>query len=310
MEVVGIKRNKSQSILGYVLIFLAGSFWGTGGYYITQMGKLGASSFMTGFTGHLFALLPLMLIILVTRGVKGLKISKRGLIFAVIMGIVTKGFFKLAYDSSVVIAGVSTAAVLLYTSPVFVAILSRIFFKEKLKAHNYLALVLNLTGVFLMVTLGDVKRLNVELLGVVLALTAALLHASNTILGKFATSGDHPLTTTFYMLVASTITQGIAAKPWTAHNLDLFANSTFLFWAIINALVTGALANTFYLTGLSTDIDASKAPVLSSSEVIVAALIGVLAFSEPMNWIGILGMIMMLVSIVLMNANRQTLKEE
>ena len=294
-------KKNSNAKLGYLLIFLAGAGWGTGGVWITQMGRLGASSLMTGFTGHLFALPMLAIAILLTLGKSGFKISKRGLLFSIIMGVVTKGFFKMAYDTTISTIGVSTGAVLLYTAPVFVAILSMLVFREKLYKNNYIALGMNLVGVFLMVTLGNFSSLNIAPLGLLLGLISAFLHASNTIMAKISGSADDSLTMAFYMLVFSTITQGIFAQPWTDTNMTLLTSGSFLFWAIINALITGALANLFYLKGLSTNIDASKAPIISSVEVIVASLMGVILFGEGMNWVGLLGIGLMLGSIYLMN---------
>lgn len=294
-------KKQSSAKLGYLLIFLAGAGWGTGGVWITQMGRLGASSLMTGFTGHLFALPMLAIAILLTLGKSGFKISKRGLLFSIIMGVVTKGFFKMAYDTTISTIGVSTGAVLLYTAPVFVAILSMLVFREKLYRNNYIALAMNLIGVFLMVTLGNFSSLNIAPLGLLLGLISAFLHASNTIMAKISGSADDSLTMAFYMLVFSTITQGIFAQPWTDTNMALLTSGSFLFWAIINALITGALANLFYLKGLSTNIDASKAPIISSVEVIVASLMGVILFGEGMNWVGLLGIGLMLGSIYLMN---------
>lgn len=224
---------------------------GTGGVWVTQMGELGASSLMAGFTGHLFALPVLALAILVTSGVKGFKISKRGLPFAVIMGVVTKGFFKMAYDTTIATIGLSTGAVLLYTSPVFVAIMSMIVLKEKLYTNNYLALAMNLIGVFLMVTLGNFANFNVAPIGIMFGLLSAFLHASNTIMAKLSGDSEDALTMAFYMLVFSSITQGIFAQPWTTTNIALLTSGQFLFWALINALITGAFSNLLYLKGMS-----------------------------------------------------------
>ena len=300
-------KKQSSAKLGYLLIFLAGAGWGTGGVWITQMGRLGASSLMTGFTGHLFALPMLAIAILLTIGKSGFKISKRGLLFSIIMGVVTKGFFKMAYDTTISTIGVSTGAVLLYTAPVFVAILSMLVFREKLYKNNSIVLGMNLVGVFLMVTLGNFSSLNIAPLGLLLGLISAFLHASNTIMAKISGSADDSLTMAFYMLVFSTITQGIFAQPWTDTNMALLTSGSFLFWAIINALITGALANLFYLKGLSTNIDASKAPIISSVEVIVASLMGVILFGEGMNWVGLLGIGLMLGSIYLMNMKPEEL---
>lgn len=292
---------KKQTNLGYLLIFLAGASWGTGGAWINQMTAMGATSFMTGFVGHFFALPILAVAILATRGTAGFRVSRKGLVFSLIMGIVTKGFFKMAYDTAIATVGVSTAAVLLYTSPVFVAVMSQLVFRERLRLNNYVALAMNLVGVFLMVTLGDLSNFNVAPLGIVLGLTAAFLHASNTIMAKLAGDTDDSMTMSFYMLTFSAITQGLVAQPWTDHNVALLTSGSFLVWAIINAVVTGAGANLMYMTGMSMGVDASKAPVVSSVEVIVASLLGVFLFGEAMNWVGIVGLVLMLASIYLMN---------
>ena len=297
-----MEKNKNNNVyLGYLLIFFAGAGWGTGGTWVTQMSRMGASSFLTGFTGHFFALPFLAIAILVTKGLKGFKISKKGLLFALVMGVITKGIFKMAYDTTVSSVGISTGAVLLYTAPVFVAIMSTIVFKEKLRLNNFVALGMNLVGVFLMVTLGDINNLNIAPLGIAFGLLAAFLHAANTIMAKLSGGTEDPLTMAFYMLIISTIIQGLISQPWMPGNMALLTDSRFLFWAIINAFITGALCNLLYLKGLSTNIDASKAPIISSVEVIVATFMGVYIFSEGMNWIGLLGMVLMLASIYLMN---------
>lgn len=297
----GNKKPMSSSTLGYLLIFIAGAIWGTGGTLVTYMTRMGASPAMTSFTAHFIAVIGLGLLILFTKGPKGFKITKRGLIFTIIMGIVTKAVFKLAYDSSVATVGASTGVVLLYTAPIFVAIMSVIFLKEKLRLNNYIALGLNLLGVVLMVTLGNFTSLNINPVGVFLGILAGFLHGLNTILAKFAGNDDDPLTKAFYMMLSSSAVLIFVAQPWSAANVALLTSGEFIFWALISGIVTGALGNFVYLKGLSMDVDASKAPVISSVEVIVATFMGVLILSEPMNWVGIVGMLIMIFSIYLMN---------
>lgn len=297
-------KSKHKASLGYLKILLAGMIWGTGGYYVMQMNRLGGAPTITAFTNHIFALIPIAIVLLITRGKEAFKISKQGLIFAIIMGVFTKALFKLAYDTSVSQVGQSTGAVLLYTAPVFIAIMSVVFLKEKIRLTNYVALALNLVGVFLMVTGGNIHELNLQPLGVVLGITAAALHALNTILGRLAGKGDNPLTTSFYMLLSSSIFLLFFAKPWQAETIALLKNGNFLFWALVSSLLTGATANMLYLGGLSHDIDTSKAPIFSSVEVIIAVLMGVVLLNENINWVGIFGIILMVVSILLMNLKK------
>ena len=55
-------------------------------------------------------------------------------------------------------------------------------------------------------------------------------------------------------------------------------------------------------------IDASKATIVASIEVIVATLSGVFLLNEQINWVGYIGIIVMLASIVLMNINIPNVK--
>ena len=56
-----------------------------------------------------------------------------------------------------------------------------------------------------------------------------------------------------------------------------------------------------YENGLTYPIEASKAQIVASVEVIVATLVGVLYFKESLNYVSLIGIAIMLASIVLMN---------
>lgn len=152
-----------------------------------------------------------------------------------------------------------------------------------------------------MVTGGNFQQLNISALGLTLGVISGFLYGLNTILAKLATSGDDPETMTFYMLLFSAIAMSIFAKPW--QNLDLFTNNTFLLWAFLNSMSTGLIANLLYLKGLSMNVDASKATIIASVEVVIATFSGILLLSEKINFLGLFGIVIMLLSIVLMNIN-------
>ena len=237
--------EKKRYLRGYLFVAIAGVLWGIGGFFVTKMSDMGASSLMTAFAGHFLAIPPLLLYIIAKRGLEGLKISKKGLLYSILLGVLTKGIFKLALDTSMILVGVATSTILMYLAPVWTAIMAVIFFKEKLGGYQNFALVLNLIGCILVVTGGNITELNISGLGLVLGLVAGFLYGLSTILGKVGTSGDDSATMAFYMMIFSSITTAIFAKPW--EQIDLFTNSTFLFWAIAGGGLSGAAANIFSL---------------------------------------------------------------
>lgn len=299
--------DKLRNLKGYLFVAVAGSLWGIGGFFVTKMSDTGASSLMTAFTGHLLAFLPLLLFLLAKKGFKGLKISKKGLIYSILLGVLTKGIFKVCLDTSMTTVGVSTTTILMYLAPVWTAIMAMIFFKEKLRGYQKFALALNLAGCFLMVTGGNLAEFNISGIGLVLGVMAGILYALSTILGKIGTSGDDPLTMAVYMLMFSSITTSLFARPW--EHLELFTNSTFMFWSLLGGVLSGSIANLFFLSGLSMGIDASKATIVTSVEVVVATVAGVFLLNEQIGLVGYIGILIMLSSIVLMNINFNKSKE-
>ena len=297
------QKNRSSSLIGYLLVALAAVAWGTGGVYITKLNEVGVPVNLISWVGHAFAIIPMALYVLITLGPKGFKISAKGLAIAAFLGILTKGIFKLAYDRAIVELGASTSVIILYLSPVITVIISAIFLKEKITAKTALALVVNLLGVVLVVSKGDLSSVVNDLsrIGLLLGLIAALLYSINTIVGKSAATDENPITTTFYILLFSASTLTVVAQPWNYG--AFFTNSGFLIWGMANALVTGVIGNILFYSGLSKDVKPSTVNVVASMEVVLANIVGVALLGEYTNWIGIIGVGVVVTSIVIMNSS-------
>ena len=91
-----------------------------------------------------------------------LKINKKGFIFALLVGLVCQAGFNMFYFNYVKTIGVSLSTVLVYTSPLFIALFSRIIYKEKIDNVKKVSLALCFIGAFIAVTNGrlDFKALN------------------------------------------------------------------------------------------------------------------------------------------------------
>lgn len=103
------------------------------------------------------------------------------------------------------------------------------------------------------------------------------------------------------MFIFSTLTLLPFAQPWNV--TSLYTSGNFLFQSLLYGLIPGVLANTFFLTGISLGISPSRATIFTSLEVVVATLIGVAVFNEFLNGVGLIGIVLMLISIVIVNAD-------
>lgn len=73
-----------------------------------------------------------------------------------------------------------------------------------------------------------------------------------------------------------------------------------LFFCCLTALVTAVIPFLSYTLGLRT-VEASRAGILATIEPMVATLIGILVFAEPLTLLSGLGILLILAAVVLLN---------
>lgn len=290
---------KQNGKIGYLMVLIAGIMWGSIGFFVHILSTQGAQSstiaFLRIFNGGLI-LIPIIFLI---SKVSLFKIDRKSLLVCIVLGIFCQGIFNFSYNESISSVGVATAAVMLYTSPIFVCIMSRIFFKEKIGHFKVAALLINITGCVLTVTSGDFTAIHFSVYGVFTGIMAGFLYASMTIISKTAIKECHPLTIMFYSFMFGSIFIAIISHPWI--NITEIADSHFLLSAIGYGLFATVCPYCFYLKGLSMDIETSKVPVIASIETVVAAIIGITVFHEASCLFKLIGISLVILSIALMN---------
>lgn len=293
------KHTFTNDNIGYLMIFAAGSLWGTIGLFVKLLSGVGANISLTAFIRLFMGFWILVPIMLFTGKLEIFKIDKKSLIQCLLLGILSQALFNYCYNVSIGSVGVATASILLYTAPVFVCIMSKVIFKEMIGKLKVFALIINIIGCFLMVTGGNLSYLKISAAGILFGVAAAFLYSLVTIIGKIASGSIHPFTVVFYSFLFGWLTLGIITSPWEA-----IANlSGFKFWiySFGYGLIPTVGSYLFYMGGLRKNLEISKVPIIASVETVVATLIGVAVFDETLNFISILGIIILLSSIVIMN---------
>lgn len=295
-------KKDSNATTGYLLVLCAGVLWGSIGFFVRKMAEIGVSTSLTAFMRIFCAwliLIPLLLGMSLKTGRNYFKVSKKGLLQCMIMGIVTQAFFNLSYSGCINTVGVAMGSVLLYTAPIFVSILSRLLFKEQINARKGISLVINILGCFIMVTGGDLSMLRVSGIGILLGIGAGFFYAMVTILGKFTSNEVDPFTMVFYNFLFGWISLAIFTDPLP----ELMASSSPYFWLLGfgYGLIPTVGSYLFYMNGISHDVELSRVPVIASVEPIIATLIGVMVFNENIGPINIIGLVLVLFSVAFMN---------
>ncbi|EMK9256538.1 EamA family transporter [Clostridioides difficile] len=280
---------------GYVFIAIAGLLWATLGLFGKFLMGNGLTSEQVAFTRLFFGFIVLGVYSSI-RTPQILKISKKGIIYSVIIGIICQAMFNLCYFKAIDIAGVSIAAVLLYTSPLFLAIFSKICYKENITRSKLFSLILCFIGAIMAVTGGRLDFQGLNAFGLLLGVLSAIAYALMPTISKNALKEFSSSTILVYSFLFGAIFMIPSSRPWEILNYakDLDVLSCMLMLGIVPA----ALAYIFYAAGISKGVDLSVAGVVASVELVGSVIIGCTILGESFSLGKLFGVMLMLISAV------------
>jgi drug/metabolite transporter (DMT)-like permease len=286
---------------GYLLILAAGFCWGTIGFFSTHLAKCGLTAEQVAFVRLLIASLLLAPIMLIRgRGIGLFRISRRGLFSCALVGLISQALFNICYMNTIEQNGMATGAVFLYTSPVYVALMSRLFFGEPLTRPKAIAILLNVAGCILAVTGGDLSEVRISAFGLVMGLLAGFTYALLPVLSRTGADNENPFSAAFYSQVFGVIFLFFMVRPY--RGLEAPITPSMLALMIGFGILSSAVAYSLFYGGISRIRETSRIPVIASVETIVAALIGLAAFGQTLGSGKICGIALVLLSIAVINS--------
>ena len=295
--------EKARRNIGPALILLAGCFWGSMGIFVRRLTAYGFSSIQIVAIRVTLAAL-IFCILLLIRDPAGFRISVKDIPLFLGLGFGSILFFTVCYFTAITMMPLSTAAILLYTSPIWIMLMSVLFFREKLTGRKLLALVLAFAGCVLV---SGVSGEGMTLTSLLVGLGSGIGYGLYSILGTVALRRYSPYTVTTYTFAFAALGSWLICRP--ADMLAKFASAPDLpglvFFCFLTALVTAVIPFLAYTLGLQT-VEASRAGILATVEPLVATLIGVAVFSEPLTLLSGLGMLLILAAVVLLNGKTES----
>lgn len=286
---------------GTILIIVAGIFWGTMGLFTRFLGNEGFNPFQIAAI-RLFLAGVVFLIIMKKADPEQKGIARNDIPLFLGLGLGSVLFFTVCYYTALEITSLSTAAILLYTSPIWVMILSAILFKERITPKKLIALVLAFLGCVFTSGFGGA----LSPFGLIVGLCSGLGYGLYSILGTYALRKYSPYTVTAYTFTIAGIGGLCICEPLEALNL-IMTNTDPLFicgFFILTALITAVIPFLCYTLGLKTT-EASKAAIIATVEPIVATIIGIFCFGELLTYLSLAGILCVIGAIVLCNLSSQ-----
>ncbi len=290
--------EKSKRNIGPLLIILAGCFWGSMGIFVRRLTEYGFTAVQIVSIRVTLAALFFCVILLI-KDRSGFRIALRDLPLFLGLGFGSILFFTVCYFTAITMMPLSTAAILLYTSPIWIMLMSVLFFHEKLSGKKLLALALAFAGCVLV---SGISGEGITLTGLLVGLGSGLGYGLYSILGTVALRKYSPYTVTAYTFLFAAAGSWLICGP--ADMISKFTAApdpvSLLLFCGLTALVTAVIPFLFYTLGLRT-VEASRAGILATVEPLVATLVGILVFSEPLTLLPAVGILLILSAVIILN---------
>lgn len=306
---------KGESFMGFkirgnlkapLFVILAGACWGIIGVFTRTLSKMGFSSLQITTSRCLVTAICLLIYLLIADKDK-LKIDFKDIWYFLGTGIGSIVFFNICYFITIEETTLSVAAILLYTAPFFVIIMSAIFFKEKITSKKIIALIIAFMGCILITEVIGVQTIKLTNLGILTGIGSGIGYALYSIFGRLALRKYETITVTAYTFIVASI----SLIPFSNINYmgKVIINSNTV---LINVLLLGLLSTLIpfllYTKGLQ-NMEAGKASIMAFVEPMVATLAGIILFKEGLNLQNVAGILLIFISLVLLNLPKGTDKE-
>ena len=296
-------QNKMQKTkLGPLLIIIAACFWGSMGIFVRYLEAYGFTAIqIVSIRLTLAAVIFSLLQFFIDR--PGFKIALRDLPLFLGLGLGSILFFTICYFSAITIMPLSTAAILLYTSPIWIMLMAALFFHEKLNAKKLIALALAFAGCVLV---SGISGDGITVVGLLLGLGSGLGYGLYSILGTIALRRYSPYTVTTWTFIFAACGSWCVCRP--AEMILKFTGAEklplLLGFCVLTALVTAVIPFLTYTLGLRT-VEASKAGIIATLEPVVATIIGIVCFGERLNILSATGILLVLTAVVVLNVKEK-----
>lgn len=299
---------KKQAAL---FVLIAGILWGMIGIYVRILNQQGLQTMdIVAIRAVVTAVILAAVLFLADRKAPDrkslLKIRMRDIWCFLGTGICSIVFFNFCYFRAMEMIHLSVAAVLLYTAPAFVLVMSAVLFKEKITGKKIAVLCATVIGCGLASgAAGAVGGVNAG--GILYGLGSGFGYAIYSIFSRYAIEkGYHNLTITFYTFFFASFAAVPLADTKQIVSVcikDIRMTGFCLLFGLLSTVIPYVL----YTAGLS-HMENSRASVIASVEPITAAVIGGIVYRETPDVYQTAGIVLVIGAVIVSNIQKKKLK--
>lgn len=204
-----------------------------------------------------------------------------------------------AYFLTIKASTLSIAAVLLYSSPIMVTLLSAVLFKEKLTPIKVISITIAFTGCIVMSGILGGAEVKLSILGIVVGFLSGLGYTLYNIGSRYALAHYSTYAVTTYTFIFATIGMCFVT-PVRETAAMVVSNPVTILVTIALGILPTLVPYTIYVLALNY-VEVSKASIIAIIEPVAATLIGAVFFKEHITLNVVIAMLLIFISVVLSN---------
>lgn len=292
------RRLRMKKIRSFIYILLSGMLWGCMGVFVRVLNKQGIASMDIVFLRAIVTAVAMVIFLFIFHR-RMLKIHWKDFWCFLGTGIASITFFNFCYFKAIMMTSLSVAAVLLYTAPAIVMILSYILFHEAFTVRKVIAIVMTFFGCMLVTgMLGQQQAITTT--GLLYGLGAGLGYAFYSIFSRYALEkGYHSLTITCYTFIVTTVVSVFFTNV-SKVSMVVFSSPLYVMLTVALGLICTVAPYLLYTLGLQ-EVDNSHAAIIASIEPVTATVLGFVVFGEDITVVKMMGMILVLGGMAVCN---------
>ncbi|WP_077621819.1 DMT family transporter [Sediminibacillus massiliensis] len=299
-------KFRMNGSFAYGLIVLGAAFWGVTGLFVQSLYGFGFSPWEV-VAVRLAVSSILLFILLLTFARPYLRIKSKHLPYFFGLGVFSIALFNWCYFAVMERASLSIAVIFVYTSPIFAAVIARLYYQETITVRKSSAIILTIIGCGFVIGFFPIGNVNISVITLLLGIFSGVFCSLYSIIGKHVSRLYHPLTVTFYSMLCGSLLTVPTSSVW--ENRAAFLQTEVWMNILGISIISTILAYILYTAGLKS-VESSKAAILSAFELIVSVFIGVVLFGDLLNGWQWFGFLLVICSLFLTVYNRKAGKRD
>lgn len=282
--------------VGYIMIVTASCFWGGAASFGKQLMQAGLSTVQLMEVRSVISSLVLLILLgLFAR--KHLRIRGSDLPGLTLLAIPGLALVNASYYQAVQLLPVAVAAFIQFTAPVLIFVYGVVTRTERASAARFLALLLGLSGTYLMVQLKAEGAQEWPVFGLVCAFASMLSYVFYVLISHWLGKKHSPWTLVAYGYAIASVFWCVVANPWkTAATVT--AGGLWPEVALFS-LCSTLIPFMLFLNGLRR-VSPTGASIASTSETVTAAVFAFLFLGETLAAGQILGAALIISAVILL----------